>query len=490
MISTYASGITTGTIGVEQFLSSPNVQGKFLLYVDLSNMAAGDYTEIKRWKMVVSGGTSRVIDSQGFQGAPPSGIMIAESTEVWNSLTDTNAVRFSLIQSAGTARAYSWSVLLDDALAPTTSGRTLGVDVNGNVGIATGTFIEAIADIVWDEILSQHLLAGSVGAKLNAIVTGSAGASDPWVTALPGSYTPGQAGYILASRMPTGTVIVGQNNDKTGYSLSSPQSYDRIGNTTGTLTNVLNVVNPVVAGVVTGSVLGNVNGSVNSVSNPVTAGTVTGSVLGSVNSVTQPVGISTGSFLNALSDVVWDEQLAGHLLPGSTGEKLFQSLTGTASGSDPWTTVLPGVYTGAQAGNILASRMPTGTVLVGDKTGFSLSSPQFINISGTITNVVNVINPISATITGSVTVGTNLDKTGYALTSTEHTNIADALLKRDWTAVTGEASRSVLNALRKLRNKVSYSSPTLSVKKEDDTTNAYTQTITTDANQDPFKEVG
>lgn len=68
---------------------------------------------------------------------------------------------------------------------------------------------------------------------------------------------------------------------------------------------------------------------------------------------------------------------------------------------------------------------------------------------------------------------------------------ADALLKRDWTAVTGEAARSVLNALRKLRNKVSYDGAgTLSIKKEDDTTDAYTQSVTQDSNQNPFKEVG
>src|SRR5688572_6250602 len=63
----------------------------------------------------------------------------------------------------------------------------------------------------------------------------------------------------------TAPVTVGTNNDKTGYSLSTPQSFNLIGNITGTITNVLNVINPVVAGVVTGSVLGNVNGSVNSV---------------------------------------------------------------------------------------------------------------------------------------------------------------------------------------------------------------------------------
>lgn len=275
--------------------------------------------------------------------------------------------------------------VINPVVAGVVTGSVLG-NVNGSVGsvvspvgINTGTFLSALADAVWDEQISGHLTAGSVGNALNA--AGAAG--DPWSTALPGAYVAGQAGHILASRMPTGTVIVGQNNDKTGYSLSSPQSFDLIGNISGTMSNVINVLNPVVAGVVTGSVLGNVNGS--------------------VGSVTQPVGISTGTFLDALADKVWDEPIAGHLAAGSVGN----ALNAAGSAGDPWSTSLPGSYVVGQAGHILASRMPTGTVLVGDKTGFSLASPQVFdligNISGTITNTLNVVNPVVAgVVTGSV----------------------------------------------------------------------------------------
>jgi hypothetical protein len=67
--------------------------------------------------------------------------------------------------------------------------------------------------------------------------------------------------------------------------------------------------------------------------------------------------------------------------------------------------------------------------------------------------------------------------------------IADAILKRDWTAVSGEAARSVLNALRALRNKVSLSGSTLTVTEEDDSTEAWTATITTDSGADPITAV-
>jgi hypothetical protein len=57
-------------------------------------------------------------------------------------------------------------------------------------------------------------------------------------------------------------------------------------------------------------------------------------------------------------------------------------------------------------------------------------------------------------------------------------DVADAVLKRDWTVVTGEATRSVLNALRAIRNKVSFSSGTATVTKEDDATTAWTAAVT------------
>jgi hypothetical protein len=67
--------------------------------------------------------------------------------------------------------------------------------------------------------------------------------------------------------------------------------------------------------------------------------------------------------------------------------------------------------------------------------------------------------------------------------------IADAVLKRDWTSVTGEASRSVLNALRAIRNKVSRSGSTLTVCAEDDSTEAWSASITTSSSAEAITEV-
>ena len=95
--------------------------------------------------------------------------------------------------------------------------------------------------------------------------------------------------------------------------------------------------------------------------------------------------------------------------------------------SDPWAINIPGSYGIGTAGNVLgnnldakvSTRLPTSAILLNS---------------------------------GQVTVGTNNDKTGYNLAYGEATNIADEILKRDWQLVSGEATYSVLNALRLLRD--------------------------------------
>jgi hypothetical protein len=69
--------------------------------------------------------------------------------------------------------------------------------------------------------------------------------------------------------------------------------------------------------------------------------------------------------------------------------------------------------------------------------------------------------------------------------------IPDQILKRDFAAVTGEASRSVLNALRPLRNRWTRTATIYSVKKEDDNTEAWSAAVSVQAGDpvtaiDPF----
>lgn len=86
--------------------------------------------------------------------------------------------------------------------------------------------------------------------------------------------------------------------------------------------------------------------------------------------------------------------------------------------------------------------------------------------------------------------GRQLDVDAIGQVSVSNTDtIADAVLKRDWTLITGEASRSLLNAARFLRNKWSLAAGVLTITKEDDTTTAWDGAATGTPAADPVTGV-
>lgn len=82
-------------------------------------------------------------------------------------------------------------------------------------------------------------------------------------------------------------------------------------------------------------------------------------------------------------------------------------------------------------------------------------------------------------------ISSRLATSGYTAPPTAQAN-AETLLKFDLSTISGEASRSPLNALRLLRNKWSAAGGTLTVKKEDDTATAWTATLTSDGAAEPI----
>jgi predicted lipoprotein with Yx(FWY)xxD motif len=141
----------------------------------------------------------------------------------------------------------------------------------------------------------------------------------------------------------------------------------------------------------------------------------------------------------------------------------------------------------------------------------ALSTYAGADTSGTTTLLTRL--PSAITLAGgAVTVGTNNDKTGYSIgaggisstsfaanaidSSSVATNtvqeVADGILLRkldrtgDGTDAANE--RTVVNALRALRNKQSISAGTLTVTKEDDATTAWTAAVTTTAG-DPLSSI-
>lgn len=79
------------------------------------------------------------------------------------------------------------------------------------------------------------------------------------------------------------------------------------------------------------------------------------------------------------------------------------------------------------------------------------------------------------------------DKSGFSVTASAASAIADTVLTRDWNLITDTpASRSAWNALRFLRNRWGIVDTTLTVYAENDTTAAWTATVTTSAGASPI----
>lgn len=239
----------------------------------------------------------------------------------------------------------------------------------------------------------------------------------------------------------------------------------------------------------------------------------------------EALGNATAPTAAQVADAVWEEAIADHSgTSGSTAE----SLAAAGGSGDPWITSLPGSYTGTQAGKILADILDdTGTTIPGtiatvdanvdailaDTADMQpkLGTPAGASMSADIAAVKADTGAILAdtaeigaagagltalaTASALATVDSNVDAilvdTGTTIpasisslpTATEN---ADALLNRDMSSVSDTNARSPLNALRFLRNKWGVSGTTLTVRKEDDSTAAWTATVTADAAADPI----
>lgn len=107
---------------------------------------------------------------------------------------------------------------------------------------------------------------------------------------------------------------------------------------------------------------------------------------------------------------------------------------------------------------------------------------QFVGVTGPIT--------LSGTTTGTVNlygVAGEISDSTTAATVTDDT-VVPGLLKRDMSSIAGEASRSLLNAIRFIRNRFKLTGNTLTVYKEDDSTSAWTSTVSTTSGVDPVTE--
>ena len=102
-----ASGTQTAAIGTEHQLTSQTGAGVYVLVVDTNNMAAGDSLTLKIKTRAVGGEELRVAEgtTQTFAN------LQSEPNKYSIPVPSNNEIAAFLTQTAGTARAFPWSLL-------------------------------------------------------------------------------------------------------------------------------------------------------------------------------------------------------------------------------------------------------------------------------------------------------------------------------------------------------------------------------------------
>lgn len=375
---------TTGS-GTEDTIGSVNVAGIFTLFVDLNDMAAGDVVEFRAYKMVRTGGTSRVM--QGYPitlaGAQPTDGKILQIGPISNDLTDTAAIKFTAKQTFGTAGiSLPWTVVNEfdgtanttqfNGTAATASGGRPEVNTTHAAGTAWGSGAITAASIAADAITAAKIADGAIDAATFA--AGAITATVIATGAIDADALASDAGAEIATAVWTDTTAgdftVAASIGKSvmnGVSLGTGLTVAAVSGAVGSVTGAV--------GSVTGNVGGNVTGSVGSVVGAVgsVTGNVGGNVTGSVGSIATG-GIAAASFAagaidataiaaNAIgaselaadavaeiADAIWDEAKSGHTTAGTYGEH-FGAATESATVNDAAATTTSFVTTLASAVN-------------------------------------------------------------------------------------------------------------------------------------------
>ena len=194
----------------------------------------------------------------------------------------------------------------------------------------------------------------------------------------------------------------------------------------------------------------------------------------------------------ARADVeLWDGAAVNALVSGrvdsSVGAMATDTLTAAALASDAVTEVQSGLATAA-ALTTIDDFLDTEIAAIKAVTDALPNAGALTTIQADLDNIQGRLptSLVSGRMDSSVGAMASDTMTAAALAADAGTEIADAILKRDMSAVTGEAARSMLNALRFLRNKWAIAAGTLTVRKEDDTTSAWTAALTTDPSAEPI----
>jgi hypothetical protein len=356
---------------------------------------------------------------------------------------DFNATTTPLtLPSGGLANVTAWTVNLTGSLSGSVGSVTGAVgSVTGNLGgnvvgsvasvtaavtlpsipsnwiTAAGIASGALTSAVWDGSISGHTTGGTFGGALNA--AGSAG--DPWATTLPGSYTSGQAGYIM------GNYLTGNSFTRLGVPAGASVSADiasvktsvgsvtgAVGSVTGAVGSIAGITFPTNFGILsidntTGYVQADVQTTASTLTFNLTGGitgNVTGNLSGSVGSVTGAVGSVAGSVGsvtgNVAGSVVGDVQ--GKVLGGGSSALSGSGvIAASVAGSVGSVTGSVGSVTGSVgsvAGNV--SGDVAGKVLGGGGSSLVGNGVIAASVAGSVGSVVGAVGSVTGNVGGNL----------------------------------------------------------------------------------------
>lgn len=371
----------------------------------------------------------------------------------WDATDTANVgqLKYS-VKVAGAQQVWGGYVVLEEAVYDALFAASA-------TGTPATTALEATAQSI--KTKTDFLPSATAGAAGGVFIAGT-NAATTVTTALTTTFTGNLTGSVASV-----TGAVGSVTGNVG------------GNVTGSVGSVVGAVGSVTGAVgsVTGNVGGNVTGSVGSVT-----GNVGGNVVGTVASVVGNVGGNVvGSVASVTARVTANtDQLAGQTVTAAAGVTFPTSVASPTNITAGTITTVTNLTNAATAGDFTAT-MKTS---IGTAVAASAVASVTGNVGG---NVVGSVGSVAAGgITASSIATDAIDADAIAADAV--TKLADGLLKRDMSAVTGEAARSPLNALRLNRNKWSIAAGTLTVTKEDDTTTAWSGAVGTTAS-DPVSSV-
>lgn len=256
------------------------------------------------------------------------------------------------------------------------------VDANAVAADAATEIGAAAATATWATALPGSFSSGQagkiVGDNLNATVGSRATDTSVWSTAVPGAFSAGQAGYVLGtnldttvgSRATTGdamTLTSGERSTVAGLVWDENiVSGHGTASTAGLLVRVLGAaISTRTNNATLNALLGVPDTAGKTIAETVWATVVPGSFASGTAGYNLDAQVSTvggGSLtVQQIVDGVWNEATSGHNTVGSFGLLIKTDLDATVSSratdAGVWTIALPGAYTSGQAGKIVGDAL-------------------------------------------------------------------------------------------------------------------------------------